>query len=215
MLLAEDVLLLITAIEKKGRPYVDLLVAGALLTDLALAGNVRVTESGESTRRNRVVAVPDAPWPTDPLLAEAAGMIGGKPQWWLQSAVERLAKGQPNRVYERLVRAELVSGAEHRVLGLFPIRRWRVIDRRPVDALHNRLDEVFLFGADPDLHTAALAALLSAGRVILPVLDRGRKVDKKLVKKRAKDLQKQYWTAEALEKAVQGRDAATAAAASG
>ena len=215
MLLAEDILLLITATEKKGRPYVDLLVAGGLLTDLALAGNVRVTESGEATRRNRVVAVPDAPWPVDPLLSQAAAQIGEKPQWWPQSCVEKLAKGEPNRVYERLVRAELVSGVEHRVLGLFPTTRWSVIDRRPIDALHKQLDEVFLFGAEPDLPTAALAAVLSAGRMIVPVLDRGRKVDKHAVKKRAKDLQKQYWTAQALEKAVQGRDAAAAAAASG
>ena len=213
MLLAEDILLLITATKKKGMPYIDLLTAGGLLTDLALAGNVRVTESGESTRRNRVVAVPDAPWPADPLLAQAAAVLGAKPTWWSSSVVEKLAKGLLHQVYDRLVRAELVSGAEHRVLGLFPYKQWTVIDRRRVDEIETRLDEVFLLGAEPDLHTAAIAALLSAGRMLVPVLDRGRKVDKQQVKHRGKAFQEQYWTAKALAAAVQGRDGAAAAAA--
>lgn len=215
MLVVEDILLLITATPKKGMPYIDLIVAGGLLTDLALAGNVRVTESGESTKRNRIIAVPDAPWPVDPLLAEGAAVIAGKPQWWPTVLLEKLAKGLPNQVYERLVRAELVSGTERKVLGLFPSTRWTTIDRRRVDELEAKLDEVFLFGAEPDLQTAAIAALLSAGRLIVPVLDRGRKIDKKAVKQRAKQLQLQYWTAESLEKAVQARDAAGAAAAGG
>lgn len=63
------------------------------------------------------------------------------------------------------------------MLGLFPYKQWTVIDRRRVDEIETRLDEVFLPGAEPDLHTA-IAALLSAGRMLVPVLDRGRKVDK-------------------------------------
>ena len=77
MLLAEDVLLLATD-DTSGRKltrYTDLLVAGGLLSDLVLAGNVRLTEAGETIRRNRAVGVPDAPWPSDPLLGDALLLI--------------------------------------------------------------------------------------------------------------------------------------------
>lgn len=55
MLLGETVLLLTTdeATGKKLCRNTDLLVAGALLADLALAGNVRVAEQGEGVRKNR------------------------------------------------------------------------------------------------------------------------------------------------------------------
>ena len=62
MLLAEDVLLLATDDQtgKKLARYTDLLIGGALLSDLTLAGNVRLSEPGESVRKNRAVNVPDA-----------------------------------------------------------------------------------------------------------------------------------------------------------
>ena len=78
MLLAETVLLLTTdeATGKKLCRNTDLLVAGALLADLALAGNVRVAEQGEGVRKNRALAVPDAALRT---LTVQATYVDGKP----------------------------------------------------------------------------------------------------------------------------------------
>ncbi len=213
MLVAEDILLLITATEKRSIQYVELITAGGLLTDLAFAGNVRVTEPGESVRKSRIVAVPDATWPIDDLLVGALTVITAKPYWSARPLVDKLSNKLPATLYRRLSRAELVSGAESKVLGLFPTTRWTLIDRRRVAELHARLDEVFLFGAQPDPHVAALAALLSAGRLIVPVLDRGRKVDRKQVKRRALELQKQYWAADAVQQAIQSRETDGGAAA--
>jgi len=153
MLLAEDVLLLLTDDETGkfvGR-YPDLVVSGALLSDLALAGNVRVTESGESVRKNRVVTVPDAPCPVDPLLAEALEVIGRKEHRFTSNVVDQISYvlKPPKAVYERLTRAELLSRVAHRALGLIPFTRWVSLDDRHENELRARLDEVFLFDADP------------------------------------------------------------------
>jgi len=210
MLLAEDVLLLVTdeVTGKNHAQYADLILAGGLLCELSLAGNVRVTEHGESIRKNRAVAVPDAPWPTDQLLADAMTLTQGKPQWRPPDLAERLSKNLVGIVYQRLARAEVVSRQQHRVLGVFPATRWTVLDRRRRDELLVGLDEVFLFGAAPDPRTAALIALLSAGGMIARVVDRGRGLDRRTLNRRAKVLQRQYWPALATAHAIQARDGA-------
>ena len=69
---------------------------------------------------------------------------------------------------------------------------------------------VTLFGATPDAHVASLAALLTGSGLVASVIDRGRGVDKRAVKRRGKELLKQYWPAQAMERAFQNRDAAAA-----
>lgn len=214
MLLAEDVLLLLTD-DQTGKfvgRYPDLVVSGALLSDLALAGNVRVTESGESVRKNRVVTVPDAPWPVDPLLAEALEMIGRKERRFTSNVVDKIsyALKPPKAVYERLAQAEMLSRVAHRALGLIPLTRWVSLDARHENALLAQLDEVFLFDAEPDPHTAALAALLAASGALVTALDRGRKLDRAKLKRRGKHFLSQYWPAQSTERSIQNRDAAAA-----
>lgn len=212
MLLAEDVLLLLTD-DETGKfigPYPDLVVSGGLLSDLALAGNVRVTESGESVRKNRVVTVPDAPWPVDPLLAETLEVIGRKDRRFTSTVVDQISYAikPPKAVYERLARAEMLSRVAHRALGLIPLTRWVSLDDRHENELRAQLDEVFLFDAEPDPHTAALAALLTASGALVPALDRGRKLDRAKLKRRGKDFLGQYWAAQSTERSLQNRDAA-------
>ncbi|MCB0892423.1 MAG: GPP34 family phosphoprotein [Propionibacteriaceae bacterium] len=213
MLLAETVLLLTTdeATGKKLCRNTDLLVAGALLADLALAGNVRVAEQGEGVRKNRALAVPDAAWPTDPMLAECLTIVDGKKHWSPSTLVERLGRKRVPQVYERLAVAEVLSRTEHRVLGMVPTTRWVTIDPGPVNRFRTRLDEVFLFGHAPDLETAAVAGLLYAADMVVPVLDRGRHLDRSKLKRQAKALMKQYWPAMALDRAIQARETAVVA----
>ena len=212
MLLAEDVLLLATDDQtgKKLARYTDLLIGGALLSDLTLAGNVRLSEPGESVRKNRAVNVPDAAWPVDPLLSDAVAVIAGKPAWFPSVLVDRLGRKVVDTVYERLARAELVSRKPHRVLGLVPTTRWVSVDGRHEAQLRARLDEVFLFGAEPDPHTAALIALLTGAGLLVPVVDRGRNLDRRSLKRQGKVFLNQYWPAQAMERAFQGRDSAAA-----
>lgn len=217
MLLAEDVLLLATddASGRKLARYTDLLVAGGLLSDLALAGNVRLTEPGESVRKNRVVGVPDAPWPADALLGEVLTVINGKPTWYPTLLVDRLSRKLVEHkpveaVYERLAHAELVSRTPHRVLGLVPTTRWTSVDGRREAVLREQFDAVLLFDAAPDPHAAALIALLAGAGLLAPVVDRGRGLDRRAIKRQGKLLLSQYWTAEAMQRAFQARDSAAA-----
>ena len=217
MLLADDVLLLLTT-DDDGRNTMgmmaDYLLAGAVLADLALAGNVRLTEKGEQqVRANRVVVVPDAPWPADPLLAHALTTLAGQAKWFPRTTVEKLRPNLRRAVYDRLVRVELVSRDESRVLGLFPVTHHPALDPRYEAALLGRLDEVLLFGREPDERVAALIALLHAGNVLIKVVDRGRQVDRRAVKARAKALLDQYWTAAVTYRVIQSVQVAAASAA--
>lgn len=217
MLLAEAVLLLTTddATGKRSGRYPDLLVGGALLADLMLAGLVRVSEVGEQVRANRAVTVPDAPWPTDPMLVDALTIAADKQHWTPQTLVSKLGHQRVNQVFERLATAEILSRQEHRVLGLIPTTRWITIDPEPERQLRARLDQVVLFGDESDPEVAALGGLLMAVRLLVPVVDQGRRVEARAVKQRGKELLQQYWPAVALQRAVQSREAANAAAASG
>ncbi len=217
MLIAEDVLLLLTA-DDTGKAVMDSMLdyvlAGALLTDLTLAGNVRITEKGETgVRKNRVVVVRDATWPTDDLLVETLTLLGAKDKWMTQTVITRLRPKLRKRLYERLVRAEIVQRDESRWLGLIPVTHYPALDVRPEQALLARLDEVLLFGAEPDERIASVIALLQAGNLLFRVVDRGRRVDRRAIRKKAKELMNQYWTAKVTYETIQAVSAAASGAA--
>ena len=206
MLLAQQVLLLLTD-ERTGAarsPHNSTVVAGAVLTDLALRGSLRVTEPGEDVRKDRVVIVPDTAWPDDPLLATAMLTAGRKAHWSAPGLAWALSSKLDRAVYERLVQAEVVSRVEHRAL------RWPVIDLRPLHALLDEIDETVLFGKPPGTRCAALLGLLSASGALVKVLDRGRGIDRKAVKALGLQLRRQYWGAEAAYQAIQAQNAAAA-----
>lgn len=215
MLLVEDTLLLATTdIEGKNIAggWLDYILAGALLVDLSFSGNIRITEKGETGAwRNRVVVVPDAVWPADPLLAEALEVTGSKAKWSTVNLVNRLARGLKKKVYPRLVAAELVQRSERHVLG-FTLVRFPAVDGSHERELLDAIDQVLLLGGEPDAHTAALIGLLSGGDLLVKVVDRGRGIDRRAVKKRGKELCEQHWAAKAAREAIQQMAAAAAAA---
>lgn len=220
MLLCEDLLLLLTE-DASGRPLLyaqelRFLLAGALLTDLALAGHIRLTEQGESVRRNRVVIDPDVPVTSDPLLAEAYGRLARKKSWSTMWAVQNLSRMKPDKaVLQRLIVAEQLTSDQERVLGIFPVTRHRQVDSAYERGLTDALDRTLIGGQPPDDHTAALIGLLHAGRRLVKVADRGRGIDRKATKQRAERLLKQNWAAKAAYDVIQANRAAVAAAAGG
>ncbi len=215
MLLCEDLLLLLTD-DDTGKTMVFTtelrpLLAGALLTDLALAGHVRLTEKGESIRRNRVVIDPDVPVTADPLLAETYERLGRKKSWSTMWAVQSLTRMKLERtLWERLVAAELVSREEQRVLGVFPVVRHRQVDPSYERGLTDAVDRTLIGGDTPDDHTAALIGLLHAGSKLIKVADRGRGIDRAAAKRRARDLMKQHWAAKAAYDVITANRAAAA-----
>lgn len=219
MLLAEDILLLVLD-DTSGRfllqsSYVNPLVAGALLTDLVDARVARITEKGETIRANRVVVEPDAEL-ADPLLREGLARLSGRPSWRPVAALQKLQKGLRQELIDRLVRAERLYRNDAQLLGFIPVKRWPAVEASYEAELLARMDAVSLRGEEPDEHTASLIGLLSAANVITKVLGRdGRTFDKRMVKRRAKDLREQRWTAKAVGRAIEEIQAAGAAAAAG
>lgn len=212
MLLCEDVLLLATDDEtgKRGSSmgFTDLLVAGALLADLVLAGQVRLTEAGESVKKDRVVADLEAPPPEDNLLLVTRAKLSTKPSWEMSAAVSALQKNLVRHLYERLVADGLLVHDERLALGMFPYSRFPAADGSYEVGLLSAIDAVLFSGQVPDDHTAALIGLLHAGDLLVTVVDRGRGIDKKAVKKYAETLVEQYWPAKAARKAIQAAQAA-------
>lgn len=206
-MLADDILLLLTS-DETGRSlvgsstYTDLVVAGAVMVELSLAGNLRVTEPGETVRKKRVVLVPDAPWPKDPMLTQALAVANTKPKWRPHTLCHKLASKASQNVYERLIQAEILRMEEDRVLGMLPLKRWKPMNPQPRQHLLNALREPVMFGTEPQVREAALLALLSASMVIVRVLDPERRLDRRQMKKLANDLRKQYWGAQAAYYAI-------------
>ena len=132
MLLTEDILLLGTddASGRKLARYTDLLVAGGLLSDLALAGNVG--PPSRVSRCGRTVSSSQRHWPADPLLAEALSMISGKPNWYLP----RWSNGEPQAVDHRLstrstnARPGRTGQPDAHRVRTVPTTRWVSVDGR-------------------------------------------------------------------------------------
>jgi len=220
MLLAEDYLLLMMD-DESGRPiisgeYVDIAVAGALLSDMVAAGLVRITEKGESGARAQRVVVEAPPFVEEPLFRHGIERLAKKPGCKPVAAVNVLKKGLRTMLLERLAGEGYLQREDDHVLGFIPWTRWRAIDGGGYETtLRERLDAVLIRHETPTDHDGALIALLSATDSVVKVIGRdGQTIDKRAVKKRAKELKEQYWAANAAFKAIQEAQAAAAAAAS-
>lgn len=191
--------------EAKERQAASWAVAGGILLDLALAGRVSVTGGR--------LAVTD-PSPTgEPLLDERLAQIAA---WAGKRAkapkvADWLAKDQtkaPAATVARLCERGLVVEERHRVLGLFPVRRYPEADGSAERELRERLRAVVLDGAAPDERTVGLIALVHGAklhRLAFPGEPR-KEIAAKLEK-----LADGAWAAEGVREAIKSMRAAMAA----
>ncbi|GAA4677519.1 GOLPH3/VPS74 family protein [Nocardioides nanhaiensis] len=213
-LLAEDLLLLLLDDEKGTPPSGVQLPAplgGALLAELAMAGEVEVEPAASRWRRS-TVAVTDGAH-EDPQLAQALAVVAEKPRS-AQDLVTRLGKNLPDTLRERLAERGLLERREGKVLGLFPRTTWPAADVEHERQVRERLTAVLVQGLTPDPRTAALAGLLAAVDQAHKVVERGD-VPAKQVKKRAKALgegSEGEWATKAVRDAIAATTAATTAA---
>jgi hypothetical protein len=214
VLIAEDLLLLLLDDDSGASQtqWMKQALGGALLVELALAGNVVVGES-RWWRAGRVRTVPEVAAPEDPVLAEALDTIARKPRR-AQDLVNRLGKDQQQTLTGRLVDRGLLERRESRVLGLFPRTRWPARDVTHEDQVRRALSAALAEGQDPDQRTAALIALLSALDRAHKTIDRGP-VSARDVKRRAKQIADGDWAAKAVKDAIQAATAAMTAATAG
>jgi hypothetical protein len=203
--LAEELLLIAydhkTGRASTGSAELDCGLAGAVLLELTLAGRIDVIDS-----KVRVLdtAPTGEPLTDGALVRIARERKARKPEWWVGKLRSGLRVGLVARLTERgVLRLE-----RHRVMGLFPVRRYPSVDPALENAARARLELAVVKGVEPDARTAALASLLDAcglAKRTFPELDRRQ------LKARMKEINEGQWAGAAVRKAIQSIHAAVAA----
>lgn len=210
-LIAEDVLLLLLD-EQSGkvrdREHLDVVLGGAVLAELALAGAVTVPDRAGFFRRG--VAVTEGSSTDDEILQAALELVGRQTKS-APDLVKALGKANRRAIQARLVERGLVVVREQRILGVIPRTRFPAADRSHVHVLRGQLQAALLHGEQPTARTAATIGVLSAIDALSHVIDRhGR--SKNAIRQRAREIADGDWAAEAVRAAVRAAQAAIMAA---
>ena len=174
MLLAEDLLLLVTA-DDTGRPAADsnnteVALGGALLAELALTQRVDIAGPDERVREGRVI-VRDAGPTGDSVLDDALATLGDKEGKEPQNVVAAVGERTRVRLYERLAEAGLLRAEEGRILGIFPTHRWPAEHTGHEAAVGASLATALRHGLATDARTRALVSLLFALKAVHKAVD--------------------------------------------
>jgi hypothetical protein len=222
MLIAEDLLLLVTA-DDTGKLLADgthtnMALGGALLAELALDRRVDVAGPDERVREGRLI-VRD-PGPTgDGVLDEALATVGDKEGKKPENVVTALGKGTRTRLYERLVAAGLLRAEEGRILGIFPTHRWPAEHAGHEAAVRAGLVTALRDGETADARTRALLSLLLALRAVHKAMaPESVGLSKQQMKASATRIAEEDWVGKAVRSAIDTNTAiiaSSSAAASG
>lgn len=207
-LLAEDLaLLLLDDVSGWLRgQYADYVLAGAVATDLALRGRIRLSERGERNVRPGRVLVSDTSPTDDPLLDAALARLALRPVRFRSTAVQVVRKHVKRTVLQRLVDRGLIEAREHRVLGLVPVNVHPVVDSSYERHLRAGLFTVLCRDEEPTVRQACVIALLSAvGRADKVVAEDVSTVNRRAIRRRAKELRKIHWAAETAYQLIQSQ----------
>lgn len=211
MLIAEDILLLLTD-DETGKfvgdgTQMDYALAGAVLLELAERGKIDVAEPGGQVKKGRLY-VTDASRTGEPALDDALATIAEKDRK-PQDVIGKLAKGLREKLLTGLADRGVLQRERGKVLGLFPTTRWPANDSAHEQQLRRKLHDVLVTGATPETRTAAVITMLAAIDAVPKVLP---DEEKRLLKRRAKEISEGEWTAEAVRKAIQAVNSAVTAA---
>lgn len=213
MLIAEDLLLLLyddeTGKPIAGSPGLDYALAGAVLIELTLNGKLDITGQADGVKPGRLKVL-DATPTGDPILDERLAFVVDRPGKRPKDQIGRLSKKLRDQLLSRLAERGVLEADQGRMLGLFPVTRWPAKDARHEAEVRSKLESVLKVGTTPDERTGALIALMSALNVVPKVVTDA--VDKKALKRRAKQIAESDWAAEAVKKAVTEMQAAVTAA---
>ncbi|MEV8375607.1 GPP34 family phosphoprotein [Kribbella sp. NPDC056861] len=212
MLIAEDLTLLLYDDESgkpiAGSPGIDYALGGAVLIELTLLGKVDIAGPGEQVKEGRLKVLDTTPT-GDALLDERLAFLAGKPGSKPKDLMAKLSKKLRDQLLVRLAERGVLEADKGKVLGLFPVTRWPAKDARHEAEVRTALENVLKLGTQPDERTASLIALLSALNVVPKIVTDA--VDKKALKRRAKEIAESDWAASAVRKAVQEMQAAITA----
>lgn len=211
LLIAEEVMLLMlpdsgkVAFELENARYP---LVGALLIELATSGYLDVRQE-KKTSWVKATGSRGGSAPDDGLLAEALAALGDGEQK-VSKFVENEFPKIAETVLERLVERGIIEREKTKSLWVFTTTQWPEKDPRPESALRSTITEVLEGQKDPDEHTGAIIALLSAAGVLdnlKPPLPWSKEI-----KKRATEIQNSNWGSVAVSAAVESVTYAVTAA---
>lgn len=198
-------LVLVTTDSRTGRSAIgsfaaDAVLGGAILVDLVETGRLRLEGEGRHTK----VAVIDERPSDDPVLEAAFAQIRGKRHRNPQTAVTKLGKHARNRTYEHLTAIGAVRATPSRVLGIFPVTRYGIVQSAHRKDLLARISGSLLHHRPVDPQTGPLISLLAAADLLKVAVD---KQDLKRAKTRAKHIAAEDWAGESVRKAIEASQA--------
>lgn len=209
MLLADELLLQVTLPDGRvmgaSSGTIGLGLAGALLSELALAGRMGIDTRGRLTVLDRTPLGDPA---LDAALAAFATHEGKKPK----NVLGKVAKGLKDSRYAGLAATGHVEQRRSRLLGVIPQTQWLPRAGGTRDATRRALGEVLLGSRTPDARTASLLSLLLAVGAV-PTLFKGLGgLPGRELKRRATVVSEGGWAGEAVSKAISDVNAAVNAA---
>lgn len=136
-------------------------LSGAVLMDLALANRI-------DTDLKQLRVVDNAPT-GDLILDEALKILQAQPApqtttHWL-SYLAGQAKDLQDRVLRRLVEKGILKLENRKILWVFQVRRYPLLDNREVKEVKTRLRELIMSNEIPDAREAVLVSLVNACRL--------------------------------------------------
>ncbi|QBJ97392.1 GPP34 family phosphoprotein [Rhodococcus sp. ABRD24] len=211
-LIAEDLLLLLLD-DESGDLLVDgtklpRVIAGAVLLELAFEGYATPAGPEDEVKKGRL-AIRRDDRPDDPILARTLDRIRESGSLKPEAAIEKFDTELRTAVFERVIDRGWVQESRRKVLGIFPVKAWPPVDESHEREIRRELEGVLVEGLDPRPRTAALISLLSA-------VDAAAKVfpgaDRKVIRKRAKEIAADEWAGAAVRKAIEAINVAVVVA---
>lgn len=207
-LIAEQVILLMVAPGPRhvrfARP--NILIGGALLTELGVLGAVDIEPDRQRREPRRVRVLPGA-MPDDPILSALVDKIAERPQTPGFLGM-RLGEAAHDALFARLVD----RGTLHEVESgrLLKKRGWSVGDPARIEKLHDAIGDAIVRRRPHDERSAALIGLLSGARSTGLISFEG--VPQREIRRRARAIRNEYMPTGAGQEVVRAAQRAAARA---
>ena len=197
--LADKLMLMLLCADGKviGGGYADLMLGGAMISELILRGRIDLSGPGEVVKAGRLVVRSTAPVGDDLLDAALQKLIdkpGTRPSFAVRTLVERAA------VLQRLTGEGIVTASPRQVFGPISVASWPTLDGRPAAQVRRDLKLLVDGAARPVPETAVLVMLLHAGGILHKVLPTD---DRRAQKAAAKHIARDEWATAEIRKALQ------------
>ncbi|GAB7189640.1 hypothetical protein NUM3379_03460 [Kineococcus sp. NUM-3379] len=214
--LAEELYLLLldpaTGRSRADGQRLELVLAGAVLLELAARGHLEVAAGGlAGVRAERLVVTGEGPV-GEPVLDTALRQLRARPGQRPVAALNRLKRALRGQVLERLAERGEVEVERGTVLGFVPVTRVRAVQPQHVESLHADVASALLGAAAPGRRAVALVALVHSVGLVAKLYASRTGLSRRELVRRAGELAAGDWAGAAVRRALRDLQAAAGAA---